>query len=100
MARILQLPVIRGCNGRPHKGNAVMSDTPAGTGCLPEERVPLRSSGAPRAASELLCNGSLQNKAVRFGSLEPAHVTLARQSALPLVVVAMLAVCALAAGRH
>src|SRR5271168_1254135 len=99
MARILQLPVIRGCNGRPHKGNVAMSDAPAGTGCLSEERVPLRSSGTPRAASELLCNGSLQNKAVRFGSLEPAHVTLAKQSILPLVVVFMLAVCVFACGR-
>jgi len=76
-----------------------MSDTPAGTGCLPDERA-LRSPGMPRTASELLCNGSLQNKAVRFGSLEPAHVTLAKQGILPLVVVAMLAVCALAGGRR
>jgi putative colanic acid biosynthesis UDP-glucose lipid carrier transferase len=76
-----------------------MSDTPADTGCLPDERVPHSSSRNRRAVSELLCNGSLQNKAVRFGSLEPAHVTLAKQSALPLVAVAMLAVCALAAGR-
>jgi len=51
------------------------------------------------APSELLCNGSLQNKAVRFGSLEPAHVTLAKQNLLPVVVVVMLAICEFACNR-
>jgi putative colanic acid biosynthesis UDP-glucose lipid carrier transferase len=41
----------------------------------------------------------MQNKAVRFGSLEPAHVTLAKQSILPLVVVLTLGVCVLACGQ-
>ncbi len=76
-----------------------MSDTPADTGCLSDEPAPNSSIGTRRSASQLLCNGSLQNKAVRFGSLEPGHVTVAKQSVLPSVVVVMLAVCALAAGR-
>jgi putative colanic acid biosynthesis UDP-glucose lipid carrier transferase len=76
-----------------------MPDTPAGNGCLPQERTPPQPSESNRAASALLCNGSLQNKAVRFGSLEPAHVTLAKQSILPLVGVFMLAVCVFACGR-
>jgi putative colanic acid biosynthesis UDP-glucose lipid carrier transferase len=76
-----------------------MPDTPAGTGCLSQEHAPHRPSATNRVASELLCNGSLQNKAVRFGSLEPAHVTLAKQSILPVVVVVMLAVCVFACGR-
>jgi putative colanic acid biosynthesis UDP-glucose lipid carrier transferase len=76
-----------------------MADTPGGTGCLSQERAPPRPSGSDPAASDLLCNGSLQNKAVRFGSLEPAHVTFAKQGILPLVVVFMLAVCAFACAR-
>jgi putative colanic acid biosysnthesis UDP-glucose lipid carrier transferase len=76
-----------------------MPDTPAGTGRLSEERLPLRSSRSNRAASELLCNGSVQNKAVRFGSLEPTHVTLAKQGILPLAVVLTLAACVLACGQ-
>jgi putative colanic acid biosynthesis UDP-glucose lipid carrier transferase len=41
----------------------------------------------------------MQNKAVRFGSLEPARITLAKQSILPLVVVLTLAICVLASGQ-
>jgi putative colanic acid biosysnthesis UDP-glucose lipid carrier transferase len=76
-----------------------MPDIPAGTGRLTEDPVTLHPAWSKRATSELLCNGSLQNKAVRFGSLEPAHVTLTKQGALPLVVVLMLAVCVLTRGQ-
>jgi putative colanic acid biosysnthesis UDP-glucose lipid carrier transferase len=75
-----------------------MPDTPAGTGRLSEERL-LRSPRSNRAVSELLCNGSVQNKAVRFGSLEPTHVTLAKQGILPLTVVLTLAACVFACGQ-
>src|SRR5216684_4956670 len=76
-----------------------MTDTPAGIERLAEDRGQRSASWSDRAASELLCNGSVQNKAVRFGSLEPARVTLAKQSFLPLVVVLALAVCVLACGQ-
>jgi putative colanic acid biosynthesis UDP-glucose lipid carrier transferase len=76
-----------------------MPDTPAGIGRLSEDLVQPRASRSDRAASELLCNGSVQNKAVRFGSLEPVHVTFAKQGILPLTVVLALAVCVLACGQ-
>jgi putative colanic acid biosynthesis UDP-glucose lipid carrier transferase len=41
----------------------------------------------------------VQTKAVRFGSLEPARITLAKRNILPLVVVLALAVCVLACGQ-
>ena len=75
-----------------------MPEISAGTESLPQDAAPLRAPWSNRPASELLCNGSMQNKAVRFGSLEPAHVTLAKQSLLPLVVVVTLAACVLACG--
>jgi putative colanic acid biosynthesis UDP-glucose lipid carrier transferase len=55
----------------------------------------LRSSGA----APDLTGGSVQNKTVRSGSLEPAPITLAKRTLLPLIVVVMLAVCVLACGR-
>jgi putative colanic acid biosynthesis UDP-glucose lipid carrier transferase len=76
-----------------------MPETSAGTESLPHDRAQLRAPWSNRPASELLCSGSVQNKAVRFGSLEPAHVTLAKQSILPSVVVLALAVCVLACGQ-
>jgi len=76
-----------------------MPETSAGTGRLSHDRAQLRAPWFNRPASELLCNGSVQNKAVRFGSLEPALVTLAKQSILPSVVVLALAVCVLACGQ-
>ena len=76
-----------------------MPETSAGTESLPHDRAQLRAPWSDRPASELLCNGSVQNKAVRFGSLEPAHVTVAKQSVLPSVVVLALAVCVLACGQ-
>jgi putative colanic acid biosysnthesis UDP-glucose lipid carrier transferase len=76
-----------------------MFDSPTGTRRPPQGRVQFRPRWGSRPASELLCNGSVQNKVVRFGSLEPAHITLAKQGTLPLVVVVMLAVCVLASGQ-
>lgn len=52
-----------------------------------------------RQPSSLLCNGALQNKAVRFGNLDPAHFTLIKQSTLPFVAVLMLAICMLLGGQ-
>ncbi len=76
-----------------------MSDTPVGIGRLPLNREQLRVPRSDRAASDLLCNSSLQNKAVRFGSLEAAHITMARHVILPLVVVLTLALCVVVRGQ-
>jgi putative colanic acid biosynthesis UDP-glucose lipid carrier transferase len=76
-----------------------MSDTPAGMARLALDGAPPQEPWSNRPASDLLCNGSVQNKTVRFGSLEAAHITLARQSILPLVVVFVLALCVLAYGQ-
>src|SRR5258708_4969945 len=76
-----------------------MPETSAGPERLSHDSPELRAPWSNRPASELLCDGSVQNKAVRFGSLEPAHVTLAKQYILPLVVVLALAVCVLACGQ-
>ncbi len=76
-----------------------MPETSTGTERLSHDHAQLRAPWSNRPASELLCNGSVQNKAVRFGSLEAAHVTLAKQTILPLVVVLALAVCVLACGQ-
>jgi putative colanic acid biosynthesis UDP-glucose lipid carrier transferase len=77
-----------------------MSDIPAGAERLSPDHVRFRPPWSGRAASDLLCNGAVQNKAVRFGSLEPGHVTLAKRAIRPFVVVFMLAVCELACGQH
>src|SRR5882724_8559339 len=76
-----------------------MPETSAGTESLSHDRAQLRAPWSNRPVSESLCNGSVQSKAVRFGSLEPARVTLAKQFILPLVVVLALAVCVLACGQ-
>ena len=76
-----------------------MPNTQASTGRLPEQQLHVQSASSSRRASDLPRNSSVQNKAVRFGSLEPAHVTLAKQSILPLVVVLTLAICVLIYGQ-
>src|SRR5450631_3642796 len=74
-----------------------MPEAPASSGSLPRYR--LRLPWLNRRASALICNGSVQNKIVRFGNLEPAHVTLAKQCILPLLVSLTLALC-MHAGGH
>src|SRR5271166_4744446 len=78
-----------------------MPEAPASTESLQEDgfRFAARVPWLNRRASALLCNGSVQNKSVRFGSLEPAHVTLAKQCILPSLVVLTLALC-IRAGGH
>jgi putative colanic acid biosynthesis UDP-glucose lipid carrier transferase len=75
-----------------------MPDTQASIGRLPDDRLRVESASSNRR-DDLLCNSSVQNKTVRFGSLEPAHVTLAKQSVLPSVVVLTLAICMLVYGQ-
>ena len=81
-----------------------MSDIPTGAERLSRDHLSpdpprFRSASFRRPASSLLCNGSMQNKAVRFGNLDPAHVALVKRSILPAVVVLTLAICMLAYGR-
>jgi putative colanic acid biosysnthesis UDP-glucose lipid carrier transferase len=78
----------------------MMSDTGVSTGRLPDAPLKLHAPRFSSASAELLSNGSVQNKAVRFGSLEPAHVTFAKQCILPLVVVLNLALCVFVSGHH
>ncbi len=49
--------------------------------------------------SALLARNSTQHVSVRFGNVEPANITLVRQTVLPAIVVAVLAVCMLGAGE-
>src|ERR1700683_5165162 len=58
---------------------------------------PLHQQNVPTAS--LLCNGSVQNKTVRFGSLDPAYLTLLKRITLPLVTVCVLAACMLIGGQ-
>jgi len=76
-----------------------MAESPASSGSLSAEELEVRLPWLRRRASALLGNGSVQHKAVRFGSLEPAHVTLVKQSTLPLVVVLTLIACTLISGQ-
>ncbi len=74
-----------------------MREAPASSGGLPPYR--LRLPWLERRASALICNGSVQNKIVRFGNIEPAYVTLAKRCILPLLVVLTLALCMRAGGQ-
>lgn len=70
-----------------------MAEAPASSGSLPPYRFRIRLPWLREEASELICNGSIQNKNVRFGNLEPAHVTLAKRSILPSLAVLTLTLC-------
>jgi len=76
-----------------------MPDMPASHSSLSQDRLEDRQPWFRRQASALLGSGSVEDKAVRFGSLEPAHITLAKQCLQPLIVVIMLAICTVTAGQ-
>lgn len=76
-----------------------MPEAPASGQSLPQDTLPLKLPWLSRRTSALICNGSIQNKTVRFGTLEPAHFTFAKHSALPCLVVLMLTLIMLL-GRH
>jgi putative colanic acid biosynthesis UDP-glucose lipid carrier transferase len=77
-----------------------MAEIPASTESLAGNRFPFRQTWIRSRTSKLLCDGTVQNKAVRFGSLEAAHVTVAKQCILPFVVVLTLAGCMLVSAQH
>ena len=71
-----------------------MSEAPASSESLPQYRSRLRLPWLlHRRASELIGDGSVQHKTVRFGNLEPTHITLVKRSILPSLVVLTLALC-------
>jgi putative colanic acid biosynthesis UDP-glucose lipid carrier transferase len=63
------------------------------------ERMTLETPPAGGTRQPLISNGSTQHKIVRFGTLEPAHMTLAKQSLLPCVVILCLLTSMLAWGQ-
>ena len=72
-----------------------MGDIHGGTGSL--TGIPLAQPSG--RGTSLLDGGAAQSRAVRFGSLDPAVLTVIKQSALPLTAVIMLAGCVLMGGQ-
>jgi len=77
-----------------------MPEIPANTERLAGSRFAFRQAWFGSRTSKLLCDGAVQNKTVRFGSLESAHVTVAKQCILPFVAVLTLTICMLVSGQH
>ena len=75
-----------------------MAEVRASTGQLSPTELPPQLQPA-EWSSPLICNGSVQNKAVRFGTHEPVVLTLAKQGTLPLITVLVLAACMLVDGQ-
>ncbi len=76
-----------------------MSEVPASTGSLSSDEIPLPFSGPGERRSSPPAGTTLHNKAVRFGNIEPAALTVIKQSTLPLTAVISLALCFLVSGR-
>ena len=77
-----------------------MLDTPANTEYPPDDPLQFAPQWFGRDTPGLLSNEAIQKKTVRFGSLDPAHVIVAKQSILPVVAVVTLALCVLLSGQH
>ena len=76
-----------------------MPEAQASTGSLSGSELTRQTLEQSGRVASLLDNGSVQSKAVRFGSQEPAVLTLVKSNVLPLSVVLMLAVCARISGQ-
>src|ERR1700690_707682 len=76
-----------------------MLETPASPESVPDDHFQFPPQWFDGGTSGLLSNGAIQKKTVRFGSLDPAHVTVAKQSILPVIIVLTLAVCVLVSGQ-
>ncbi|MGC2221077.1 MAG: hypothetical protein WA624_01225, partial [Methylocella sp.] len=70
-----------------------MVEVPAGTGAVSSNEIPLGVAPKLDRSSSQVPGASMQHKAVRLGNIEPARLTLVKQSILPLVSVLVLAVC-------
>jgi putative colanic acid biosynthesis UDP-glucose lipid carrier transferase len=76
-----------------------MSEVPTSTGSLSSEEIRLPFSGPDERRSSSGPSTTIHNKAVRFGNIEPASLTVIKQSTLPLTAVTSLALCFLVGGR-
>ena len=76
-----------------------MADSSGNTARLSSDELQVHLEQSNGRSSPLLCNGSVRNKAVRFGSFEPAHFTLVKQSTLPVVTIVVLCACMLLGGQ-
>ncbi len=76
-----------------------MAEISGSTASLTPDELRLQLNQPRGRISSLLCNGSVQSKTVRFGSLDPAYLTLVKQSTLPLVTVLVLTGCVLLGGH-
>ena len=77
-----------------------MLETPANAENLRDHGLQFPPQWSGTGTSGLLSNEAIQKKTVRFGSLDPAHVTVAKKSILSAVVVLTLALCVLLSGHH
>jgi putative colanic acid biosysnthesis UDP-glucose lipid carrier transferase len=75
-----------------------MAEVSVSTGSLPSSELQLLDHTS-RQPSPPLCSGTVQAKAVRFGSLDSAHLTLVKRTCLPLVTVLVLVNCTLINGQ-
>lgn len=71
----------------------------ASTGNLPGAETRLNFKRKTECSTASRVDDSVQQKAVRFGNLEPASLTLIKHGTLPLVTVLVLTVCMLIAGQ-
>lgn len=76
-----------------------MSEVPASTGGLSSGEMPLPFNGPEKRRSLPDPGTTLQEKAVRFGNIDPVALTVIKQSTLPLTAVTSLALCVLVSGR-
>ena len=77
-----------------------MLDTPASRDSLRDRRLKFPPRRFDGGTSGLSSNEAFDKKTVRLGSLDSAHVTVAKQSIFPIIVVLTLAVCVLLSGQH
>ena len=76
-----------------------MSEVPASTGSLSSDEMPLPFSGPVERRSSPASGATPHDKAVRFGNIEPAALTVIKRSTLPLTSILSLALCFLVSGR-
>jgi putative colanic acid biosynthesis UDP-glucose lipid carrier transferase len=77
-----------------------MLGTPASTENPRDHRLQFAPQWFGSGTPGMLSNEAIQKKTVRFGSLDPAHVTVAKQSIFPIVAVLSLALCILLSGQY
>ena len=76
-----------------------MSESPASVESLSRNPIALELGSQTEKIGSPLDDGAVQGKFVRFGSVDPALITLVKKSALPLVTVFTLGGCELLSGQ-